>query len=700
MVRIDISLFNPFIKNWYIIVIILIFFIGYYINQSFILTLTAGIISTIIILLLKSRLSNYQNTKKAINTYLELNKKIKDINPAIDLRIAEYHGYYHERSEENEISNNINLNKNILIIGKPKMGKTRTSYEVIKEKKDFKLIKFWEKSINLGEIPNNFFKKKTIVFLDDLNNFSKKLIIYELIKKLRENEESFIIATCRDGEEYRKIKEEFPEIDYVFKIIEMKELDNNIGLEIAENLNLEFDKKKFDGSPGSLIFGQSMKNRYNSKPIECKILFRKLKLLHEAGINSPPILILKKIYFSHIKERNINVNLDFEDALQKLKDNSLISINVKKEEVIKIWHDSYFDFDENHFNKDDFKELQTILIKTKYVEGLYSLGNTFYFNKLYNDSIGIYEKVLEINENYINAWTNKGAGLTELGRFEEAIICYENALKLDKNFAIAYNNKGVTLSKIGKFLEAKSCFEKAIDINPYYFEALNNRGTALSELNNNEMALESFENAININPDYGLAWHNKGLTLKKIGKFKESIESYQKSVQINPENAEWWYELGKILLNLKKFKGSIKSFDKVLEINPNDAVTLYNKGIALLNINKYEEAFKSLNTASKIKSNDAETWNGIGVALFNLDEYYEALESYDKALEIDPNYLSALYNKGIVLTIIGKYKEAIEIYDKALKIDKYNINVWYGKINTYEQWTKSKYIINLFDNEK
>jgi tetratricopeptide (TPR) repeat protein len=698
-----VTVLNLIIENWVIIAvtyIVIVFSYGYFIIKSDIIWAVAtGIIPTIIFYILKSKFGDYHDNKKAIKTYMDLNKNVKDIDPEADLRIAKYDKYYYKRLDDEEISSAIKINKNILIVGIPKIGKTRASYEAIRKKEDFKLIKFWENPVKFEEIPDEIFKEKTIVFLDDLNNFSKKLNIYELIKKLRENEESFILATCRNGEEYNKVKEEFPDIITNFKVIEIRIIEDIlIGKEIAENLGIEFDERKFDGTPGSLILDlESMKNRHNTLSNECKILFRKLKLLHEAGIISPNTHILKRIYLTHIKEQNINVNLDFEEALLKLKENSLISINENKEQIIKVGHDTYFDFVDYKFHFGDFKELETILTDIKYLDGLYSLGNNFYFKKLYIDAIEIFDKIIELNKNYVSAMVSKGAALAELDRFEEAIKSFEKAIKIYPNYDAAWNNKGVALAKLSKFKEAIESYDKALKINQDYFEAWNNRGAALAELNNYKEALECFDEALRINRNYGNAWHNKGITFKKIGRYREAVQSYDKAVQINPENAEWWHEMGTLLFHLEEYTDSINSFDKTLKINPNDIKARCSKGIALIVIGKNKESIESFDKVLEVNKNYVSAVVSKGAALTNLGKFGEAIENFDKALKINPKDHDAWYNKGLALAKLEKYKNALKNFDKSLEIKQNNISALMGKAHVLIELGKNDEAIECFD---
>ena len=53
---------------------------------------------------------------------------------------------------------------------------------------------------------------------------------------------------------------------------------------------------------------------------------------------------------------------------------------------------------------------------------------------------------------------------------------YQKVLELDPNYVDAHNNLGVIFKGLGENQRAKECFEKAIKINPNFADALNNLG--------------------------------------------------------------------------------------------------------------------------------------------------------------------------------------------------------------------------------
>ena len=67
-----------------------------------------------------------------------------------------------------------------------------------------------------------------------------------------------------------------------------------------------------------------------------------------------------------------------------------------------------------------------------------------------------YTKV-DISPNDAQLWSNKGAILSDLKDYEEALKCYDKALEIDPNYAQAWFNKGVVLADLEKYRDALLC---------------------------------------------------------------------------------------------------------------------------------------------------------------------------------------------------------------------------------------------------
>ena len=70
--------------------------------------------------------------------------------------------------------------------------------------------------------------------------------------------------------------------------------------------------------------------------------------------------------------------------------------------------------------------------------------------------LAAYDKALEIDPRYTNAWNNKGRALGELQKYDEAISCYDKALEIDAGNIYAWNSKALSLYNMQKYQDAIS----------------------------------------------------------------------------------------------------------------------------------------------------------------------------------------------------------------------------------------------------
>ena len=123
----------------------------------------------------------------------------------------------------------------------------------------------------------------------------------------------------------------------------------------------------------------------------------------------------------------------------------------------------------------------------------------------------LYNKILGIDPNYVNAHNNLGVIFQGLREYQKAKECYEKAIKINPNYADAYYNLGVIFKELKEYQKAKECFEKTIKINPNYVNAHNNLGTIFIGLKEYQKAKEYYEKAIEINPNLASAhWGSHG----------------------------------------------------------------------------------------------------------------------------------------------------------------------------------------------
>ena len=96
--------------------------------------------------------------------------------------------------------------------------------------------------------------------------------------------------------------------------------------------------------------------------------------------------------------------------------------------------------------------------------------------KRWDEAIDEYNKGIEINPKYPEAYNTRGAAYDDKGEYDKAISDYTKAIEINPSFADAYQNRGIAYDDKGQCDKAISDYTKAIEINPGDAGAYYNRG--------------------------------------------------------------------------------------------------------------------------------------------------------------------------------------------------------------------------------
>ena len=78
-------------------------------------------------------------------------------------------------------------------------------------------------------------------------------------------------------------------------------------------------------------------------------------------------------------------------------------------------------------------------------------GEQLQEREMYKEAEMEYEKALQIDSQYAEAWSNLGYTLRKQGQFDRAVEAYKKAIKLDPNLAEAHEYLGEAYAEMGKF---------------------------------------------------------------------------------------------------------------------------------------------------------------------------------------------------------------------------------------------------------
>ena len=162
---------------------------------------------------------------------------------------------------------------------------------------------------------------------------------------------------------------------------------------------------------------------------------------------------------------------------------------------------------------------------------------------------------------------NAGVTFYNQREFSKAIQAYQKVIELNPAYVEAYNNLGITYQMMGDVDKAFGAYQKATDINPRYEKGYNNLGILLLLKGRDEEALEAFRKALAINPNNIETHINLGTLFKKKGQWDEAIESYQKALAIDPFHKETHYNIALLYEQMEKLELAISHYQQFVRLS-------------------------------------------------------------------------------------------------------------------------------------
>ena len=536
-----------------------------------------------------------------------LYKKAKKLQQS-DFGIQHPHGtnkeVYKQKDIYGGIENCLKNSKDLLIIGMPKAGKTRSAYQAIKSVlPEFYVIRPpAEKLSDFIILPP---KNNYLIFFDDLNKFTDVDFDFRrFLDKFDGNSKNMVVlSTCRSGAELDDVKSKSIEFFRRFEIVDLNNdpLSKAEGEQLAKDVGVEWKPEQFNGTAGSVVLDdEDMKKRYKNLCDSQKTILWTCKLLRSANSFVYKKDLIKNVC-AHIFETEIDER-SWINSVNRLEDNSFITKPKGSFNVINVYDWTLDSMVDDYSPEDHLPRLLERLVELKDAEHLFYLGNSFDEKKDYENAEKCYRKSSEFNPDYAEAHNNLGVLLKDLGRYE-AEKEYREAIRIDPYLAEAHNNLGNLLDDLGRYDEAEKEYREAIRIDPYLAEAHYNLGILLNGLEQYGESEKEYREAIWADPDLALAHYNLGILLNGLEQYGESEKEYREAISVDPDLALAHSNLGVLLKNSERYDEAETEYKEAIRADPDLAEAYANLGTLFLIAERPEEAKKEFEIAKELFKN-------------------------------------------------------------------------------------------------
>ncbi|HOW13758.1 MAG: tetratricopeptide repeat protein [Methanosarcina sp.] len=133
----------------------------------------------------------------------------------------------------------------------------------------------------------------------------------------------------------------------------------------------------------------------------------------------------------------------------------------------------------------------------------------------------------------------------ETDNYENKLRLYDKALNLDPRYFDAWLQKGFVLDRLGRSREALDCYNRALEIVPEHPGIKCLKGFAYSNLKDYEKAIECYDEVLKVNSEDIFSLYQKGSVLENLGRYGEAMAAYDRALEIDPAD---------VLIREKKMK--------------------------------------------------------------------------------------------------------------------------------------------------
>lgn len=218
--------------------------------------------------------------------------------------------------------------------------------------------------------------------------------------------------------------------------------------------------------------------------------------------------------------------------------------------------------------------------KRSAAERLYAQGLAQMSRDDYARAVPYFEKAVETDPNYAEAWYQAGYCYGVLNKHNDALRASKQAAKLRPEWAPAFINIGASSYALGQYKEAVDAYRQAIKLDDDA-ETQYSLGLSYNKLNRTDEEILAYRRAVAMKPDHANAIEKLGLALFKNRRFAESAIYFEQLKTYKPDARTYNY-IGESYFELNKTDESIEAFNNAVSYNPDLEKARYNLARAYL----------------------------------------------------------------------------------------------------------------------
>ncbi len=179
-----------------------------------------------------------------------------------------------------------------------------------------------------------------------------------------------------------------------------------------------------------------------------------------------------------------------------------------------------------------------------------------------------FQRVVDANPGYANAWFNLGTIYLNKKQYAEARRCLQQTLRISPTDADAWNNLGLISGEEGKYDEALDEFLHSARANPNYELAVQNMTRIYQFQKRPADAQRSMEELVALAPQNSNLRMGLAMTMVAQGDVSRAVEQLQTAIRLKPDNTEALNNLGAVYMRMGRDHDALNQFEQCRKLAP------------------------------------------------------------------------------------------------------------------------------------
>ncbi len=227
--------------------------------------------------------------------------------------------------------------------------------------------------------------------------------------------------------------------------------------------------------------------------------------------------------------------------------------------------------------------------KRAIAERYYSQGVTQLSLDDFPKALNFFEKAIEADPTYAEAWYQAGFASGVQGKHGDALKMSKQAAKLRPDWSETFVNIGASSFALGQFKEAADAYRQAIKLEDGKPETQYSLGLSLEKLNRTDEEMLAYRRTLMLKPDHAGAMEKLGMAYLKQKRYSDALTQFEQLKIYKPEAKTYNY-IGESLIELGKAQESVDAFNFAVNYNPDFDKARYNLGRAYLKLENRDMA--------------------------------------------------------------------------------------------------------------